>query len=193
MKSIVVQTVGFSLLVMCLSGLKSLPSKEVRYDLTLCEASKVRTPTTVKTSGMVQAYELKGVSSYLTLVSEDGCTLRVNASQDIIGPALGHIGQENVYVTIQGEVKDGSISPKLNRDFILSEVVRKCNVPVYGWWEYTGINDGVVGYTRSSVNSYPTKIRIKNEIKETIPQDKQWYDGCIEETDGIKTVVSISR
>lgn len=190
---IVWQVCGLGILVLALSGLKSLPSKQVRSDLSLCEASKVRTPTTITTTGMVQSYELKGVTSYLVLVSEDGCTLKVNASQDVIAPALNHIGKNDAYVKASGEVKDGSISPKINRDFSLTEVVRKCGVPILGAWETNGIGEGIVGYTKNTFNSMPYAISVKPEIKESIPRDKVWRTGCVEETNGIRQVVSVSR
>ncbi len=191
--SIALQLGGLGLLILALSGLKSLPSKQVRSDLTLCAASKVTVPTTITVTGMIQSYEMKGVNSSLVLVSEDGCRLNVNASMDVLAPALNHIGKGDAYVKVSGEVKSGMITPKVGSEFSITEIVRRCGVPVYGAWEENGIDEGVVGYTKHAFNSMPVPISIKPEIKQSIPQDKVWREGCVEETNGIRQVVSVVR
>lgn len=193
MKKILLQVGGLALLVLSLSGLRDLPSKQVRTDLSVCEAADVTVPTTVRVTGMVNSYEIKGVNSSLVLISLDGCRINVNGSQDILGPALNHLGKGDAYVKVTGEVKDGAISPKVGGEFSITEVLRECGVPVYGWWDETGIGEGVRGYTKHTFNSMPVPISIKPQIKESIPQDKQWRTGCVEETGGIRQVVSVSR
>lgn len=193
MNKALIQIGGLGLLVLALSGLKSMPSKEVRREMTLCEASKVTVPTTVQVTGMVNSYEIKGVNSSLVLTSLDGCRINVLASQDILGPALNHLGKNDAYLKVVGEVKDGSISVKADREFSISEVIRECGVPVLGEWEATGIGDGIRGYTKNTFNSMPYAISVKPEIKESIPKDGQWYEGCSETTNGIRQIVSVSR
>jgi hypothetical protein len=185
---VLLQLGGLALVIACLGALSKSPSSEVKKNVSLCEANSIHTPTTVRVQGLVSSYELRGITSSLVITSLDGCKISINASQDVIGGALTHLGKEDTYVTVEGEMKDGVISPKVGSKFLLKEVVRKCDVPLFGWYEENE-QRVVTSLTRTRFNPTPVRIEVNPNIKEGIPQDEKWHLSC---TQG-GVVVSVNR